>query len=483
MGKSPALKDVEITGLTADSRQARPGYLFAALPGTKADGRDFIADALARGVAAVLVPSRFEIEGTAARSVAFVADDNPRRRFALMAARFFRVQPRTIAAVTGTNGKTSVASFTRQIWAHCGFKAASIGTLGLIAPGVERPGALTTPDPVSLHQILADLAADGVDHLAMEASSHGLEQYRLDGVRVNVAGFTNLSRDHLDYHGTMDAYLRAKLRLFDAIMVEGGTAVLNADVAEFATLKKVCAARGHRVVAYGRKGDSITLESAAPTRRGQALRLRIDGHTHDVEIPLAGSFQAANALCALGLSIAGGAPLDDALAALGGLIGAKGRMERVAESNGAPVYVDYAHTPDALENVLKALRPHAERRLIVVFGCGGDRDPGKRPIMGGIAGRLADLVFVTDDNPRSENAATIRRAILAGVPKDGAPVKEIAERRGAIEAAVRELASGDVLVVAGKGHERGQIVGDTVLPFDDAEVARESIAALWKGQK
>lgn len=483
MGTGPALKDVEITGLTADSRRARPGYLFAALPGAHADGRDFIADALARGVAAVLVPSRFEIEGVAARNVAFVADENPRRRFALMAARFFRAQPRTIAAVTGTNGKTSVVSFTRQIWAHCGFSAASIGTLGLIAPGVERPGALTTPDPVSLHQILADLAADGVDHLAMEASSHGLDQYRLDGVRVGIAGFTNLSRDHLDYHGTMDAYLKAKLRLFETIMAEGGTAVLNADVPEFAAFRRASAARGHRVIAYGRSGRDIAWEAAAPTRRGQALRLRIDGRVHEVEIPLAGSFQAANVLCALGLAIAGGAPQDDALAALATLIGAKGRMERVAELNGAPIYVDYAHTPDAIENVLKALRPHAQRRLIVVFGCGGDRDPGKRPIMGEIAGRLADLVFVTDDNPRTENAATIRRAILAGCPKDGAPAKEIPERRAAIEAAVRELGPGDLLVLAGKGHERGQIVGDRVLPFDDAEVARESVAAIRKEQK
>ena len=480
MGTGPAAKDVEITGLTADSRQARPGYLFAALPGTRADGRDFIADALARGVAAVLVPSRFEIESGAARNVAFIADDNPRRRFALMAARFFKAQPRTIAAVTGTNGKTSVVAFTRQIWAHCGLGAASIGTLGLIAPGVERPGALTTPDPVSLHQLLADLAADGVDHLAIEASSHGLEQYRLDGVRVTAAGFTNLSRDHLDYHGTMEAYLKSKLRLFETVMAEGGTAVLNADVPEFDTIEKVCAARRHRVIAYGRTGADIMLQEATPTPRGQLLRLRLLGRACEIEIPLVGSFQAANMLCALGLAIAGGAPQDGALAALDTLAGARGRMERVAELRGAPVYVDYAHTPDALENVLAALRPHAARRLVVVFGCGGDRDPGKRPIMGEIAARLADLAFVTDDNPRSENPAAIRRAILAGVPKTGASVREIGDRAAAIEAALRELGAGDLLVIAGKGHERGQIVGDTLLPFDDAEVARKAVAAIGR---
>jgi UDP-N-acetylmuramoyl-L-alanyl-D-glutamate--2,6-diaminopimelate ligase len=477
-GRGPAAKDVEIAGLTLDSRQAKPGYLFAALPGSRADGRDFIADALARGVAAVLVPKSFDIESVEARNVAFVEDANPRRRFSLMAARFFRAQPREIAAVTGTNGKTSVAGFTRQIWAHQGLRAASIGTLGIVAPGFEKSGSLTTPDPVSLHQILADLAADSVDHLAMEASSHGLDQFRLDGVRVTAAGFTNLSRDHLDYHGTMEAYLQSKLRLFDAVMQEGGVAVLNADVPEFPAIERVCTKRRHRVIAYGNNGADLKLEKLSPTARGQALGLRVMGKPRDVEIPLAGTFQAANVLCALGLAIAGGAAEDSALEALTGLQGAKGRMERVAELNSAPVYVDYAHTPDALENVLKALRPHAARRLIAVFGCGGDRDPGKRPIMGEIASKLADLVFVTDDNPRSEDPAKIRRAILAGCAKDAAPVREIGDRREAVEAALRELGAGDVLLLAGKGHERGQIVGDKVLPFDDAEVAREGVAAI-----
>ncbi len=453
LGTGPAPQTVEITGLTADSRTARPGYLFAALPGTRADGRDFIQDALSRGVAAVLVPKRYRIEGAAARNVVFIADENPRRRFALMAAQFFGAQPGTIAAVTGTNGKTSVVAFTRQIWTHCGFSAASIGTLGLNAPGTIRPGALTTPDPVSLHQLLADLTGSGVDHLAMEASSHGLEQFRLDGVRVTAAAFTNLSRDHLDYHGSMEAYWRAKQRLFDTVMAPSGTAVLNADALEFDSLQSICRARGHPIVS-------------------------VFGSPVETEVPLAGAFQAANVLCALGLAVTGGAPQEKALAALPLLEGAKGRMQRVAKVNGAPVYVDYAHTPDALENALAALRPHAAGRLVVVFGCGGDRDPGKRPIMGGIAARLADRVIITDDNPRGEDPAVIRRAILDGCPAGAAPVREIGDRAAAIAEAIRGLEPGDLLVIAGKGHEPGQIVGDSVLPFDDAEVARATIAEM-----
>jgi UDP-N-acetylmuramoyl-L-alanyl-D-glutamate--2,6-diaminopimelate ligase len=324
------------------------------------------------------------------------------------------------------------------------------------------------------------MAASGVDHLALEASSHGLDQFRLDGVRVTAAGFTNLSRDHLDYHGTMEAYLKSKLRLFESVMAEGGTAVLNADAPEFPALKLACAVHGHRIISYGRNAAEIALQDATPTPRGQLLRIGLLGRDVEVEIPLAGSFQAANVLCALGLAIAGGAPQDGALSALGSLAGARGRMERVAELRGAPVYVDYAHTPDALENVLNALRPHVTRRLVVVFGCGGDRDPGKRPIMGDIAARLADRVFVTDDNPRTEDAALIRRAILAGIPKDRAPVTEIGDRAAAIEAALGELEMGDLLVIAGKGHERGQIVGDTVLPFDDADVARAAAARMGR---
>jgi UDP-N-acetylmuramoyl-L-alanyl-D-glutamate--2,6-diaminopimelate ligase len=469
---------VEITGLTADSRKARPGFLFAALPGARAHGRDFIKDALARGVAAVLVPRDFDCDAAfPSRDIPFVTDENPRRRFALMAARFFAAQPETIAAVTGTNGKTSVAAFTRQIWQRLGHRAASLGTLGLIAPGVERPGALTTPDPVTLHQTLADLAGDGVDHLAIEASSHGLDQYRLDGVRVRAAAFTNLSRDHLDYHRDMGAYLEAKMRLFGEIMAPPGVAVLNADAPEFAALAALCRARGHRILGYGHEGADIRLLSRAPAPRGQRLELRVLDRSFAVDLPLVGAFQAVNALCALGLVIGTGADTDAAVAALETLVGAPGRMELVASHpNGASVFVDYAHTPDALEKVLSALRPHTRGRLVVVFGCGGDRDKGKRPIMGTLAARLSDLVIVTDDNPRTEAAATIRREILAGARDGATEVREIGDRREAIHAAVRELGPDDVLVIAGKGHERGQIVGSEVLPFDDAEVARAAVA-------
>ena len=486
--RGPAPEDVEITGLALDSRRIRPGYLFAALPGTRADGRDFIADALARGAAAVLMAPGPWDGAESAGGVTVITDDNPRRRFALMAARFHGAQPATVAAVTGTNGKTSVAAFTRQIWQRLGLRAADLGTLGVTAPadapaGLSSTTALTTPDPVELHRILRDLAADGVDHLAMEASSHGLDQYRLDGVRVTAAGFTNLSREHLDYHGDMGAYLGAKRRLFDTVMAPGGTAVLNADTPEFATLAELCAARRHRVLGYGAGGAEIRLEAVTASAAGQRLALRLLGQACEVEVPLAGRFQAMNALCALGLVIACGGEAQAAVAALGALGGVSGRMELVARrANGAPVFVDYAHTPDALDNVLRALRPHARGRLVVVFGCGGDRDPGKRPLMGEIASRLADLVFVTDDNPRGENPAAIRREIMAACPAADA-VTEIGARATAIATAVAALEAPDLLVIAGKGHERGQIIAETVVPFDDAEVARAAVAELDGGER
>lgn len=471
-------EDVEIRGLTSDSRMVEPGYLFAALPGRRADGRDFIADALARGAAAVLGPPGSQaLIARAGGSVPLIADENPRRRFALMAARFYLHQPRVIAAVTGTNGKTSVAAFTRQIWDRLGFRAASIGTLGLVAPNLERPGALTTPDPVDLHRILRELADDGVEYLAMEASSHGLEQYRLDGVRIRAAGFTNLSRDHLDYHASMEAYLAAKMRLFEAVMAPGGTAVLNADAPEFDALAQICVVRGHDILSYGAAGEDLRLEGSEPSAYGQHVTVTVLGERAEMKLPLLGTFQAQNALCALGLAIACGADHEAALEAIEYLKGPRGRLELVAHHpSGAPVYVDYAHTPDALENVLAALRPHAAGRLVLVFGCGGDRDPGKRPLMGAVAGRLADVVIVTDDNPRSEDPAAIRRQIMApqGVP--GAC--EIGERAEAIRAAVALLEPDDVLLIAGKGHETGQILRDKVLPFDDAEAARWAVAEV-----
>jgi UDP-N-acetylmuramoyl-L-alanyl-D-glutamate--2,6-diaminopimelate ligase len=393
----------------------------------------------------------------------------------LIAARLFERQPRCIAAVTGTNGKTSVAGFTRQLWTGLGLAAGSLGTLGLDAAGVRRSSNLTTPDPVQLHALLAELAAAGVDHLVLEASSHGLDQHRLDGVRLTAAAFTNLSRDHFDYHGSFAEYLAAKRRLFSELLPPEGVAVLNADQPEYAPLAEVCRGRGIAVLDYGRQAARLQLRAQTPDHEGQDIRFALDGEEHRVRLALVGRFQAANALAALGLAVACGAAPDAAVEALGGLRGVRGRLERVpGHPAGAQVFVDYAHTPDALAQALDALRPHAAGRLIALFGCGGDRDPGKRVAMGRIAAAQADRVFVTDDNPRSEDPALIRRAILAGCP--GA--REIGDRRAAIRAAVAGLDPGDVLLVAGKGHESGQIVSDRVLPFDDAAEVRAALAEL-----
>ena len=465
-----AAANIEISGLAADSRDVRPGYLFAALAGTRSDGAAFIDDAIRQGAVAVLAEPRARIRQ---HDVAVLTDANPRRRLAFLAARFYGQQPSVIAAVTGTNGKTSVASFTRQIWSALGHPAASLGTLGVFAPGLEIPLAHTTPDPVQLHRVLAELKQRGIEHLALEASSHGLDQHRLDAVQVAAAGFTNLTRDHFDYHPTMEGYLAAKLRLFDALLRTGGTAVVNADDPVFPAIEAVCRGRGHRLFGYGRDGQALKILDLVPHQRGQHLTAEVLGRRIEVDLPLVGSFQASNVLCALGLVIACGGDLDRSLAALGRLEGVPGRMQWVAtHPKGAPIFVDYAHTPDALETVLRALRPHVEGRLVVVFGCGGDRDRGKRPLMGGIAARLADRVIVTDDNPRTEDAAGIRQAILAACP--GAV--EIGDRATAIQTAIADLRAGDVLVLAGKGHERGQIVGSETRPFDDAAVARSAVA-------
>ncbi|MEP2830488.1 UDP-N-acetylmuramoyl-L-alanyl-D-glutamate--2,6-diaminopimelate ligase [Parvibaculum sp.] len=472
--ESPALPEggaTEILGLTADSRAVQPGYLFAALPGTKLDGTKFIAQALEKGASALLVPQGARVEA----GVPVIADRNPRRRLALMAARFFGMQPRIIAAVTGTNGKTSVATFTRQIWAALGEPAASLGTLGVTSPKGERALGYTTPDPVALQAELAALAGEGVTHLAMEASSHGLAQYRLDGAKLAAAGFTNITRDHMDYHTSFDDYLYAKLRLFGEVMGPGGVAVINADSAQFAEFEAVSWARGHRVISVGRKGRDIFLSAMRPTLRGQVLGIVHDGENYEVNLPLVGGFQASNALVAAGLAIGCGADAAKVFAALEKLDGARGRMEEVAHLPvGASVYVDYAHTPDALQNVLEAMRPHTSKRLLVVFGCGGDRDKGKRPIMGEIAAKLADDVYVTDDNPRSEDAAEIRAEVMKGCPA----AAEIGDRGEAIEAAMRTLGEGDVLVVAGKGHETGQVIGDKVIPFSDHEAIEAAAARI-----
>ncbi len=467
-------RDPPIAALTADSRAVGPGSLFAALPGTTRDGRDFIPDAVKAGAVAILAP-KGTVLPAGAEHVALIEDANPRRRLALLAAAFHGAQPERIAAVTGTNGKTSTAQFTRQIWAGLGHKAGAMGTLGLIAPGFPQTGSLTTPDPIALHQTLAEVAKAGVTHLAMEASSHGLDQFRLDGVLVTCAGFTNLTRDHLDYHGTMEAYFQAKAMLFERVMPKGATAVLNADIPEFERLAELCRARKQTVIGFGAQGRELKVLSVDPLPHGQRLELEVFGARRTIEVPLVGRFQVWNALCALGLAIGSGEDPAKAADQLARLEGVRGRLELVARlKNDAAVYVDYAHTPDGLETVLKALRPHTHGRLLCVFGAGGDRDPGKRPMMGEIVARLADRAIVTDDNPRSEEPAAIRSAILAACP--GAT--EIGDRAQAIAAGVADLGAGDVLVIAGKGHEQGQIVGREVRPFDDATVARAAVANL-----
>ena len=451
----------DITGLTADSRAVKPGFLFAALPGTKTDGRQFIADAIAHGAAALLLDNAETIDVP----LPIVTDANPRRQLALMAARFYTPQPKTIAAVTGTNGKTSVTVFLRQIWEQLGLRAASLGTIGIFGPGIEQPGSLTTPDPVTLHCDLSKLAQAGIDHVALEASSHGLDQFRRDGLVPTAAAFTNLTRDHLDYHADMEAYFSAKARLFGELLPRGGTAVFNIDAKETARLSRLAEARGQTIITYGRNPASdIWMSDAIPEGLGQRVTFSGFGEKRTTGLPLLGTFQAWNALCALGLAIACGAPAAAAFDAIAALTGVPGRMQRVGD---APVIVDYAHTPDALQTALNALRPFCAGKLIVVFGCGGNRDAGKRPQMGAIAQQLADAVIVTDDNPRFEDAATIRRAILATCPK----AQEIGDRGAAIRAAIAMMQPGDVVLLAGKGHERGQIVGDKTLPFDDVSVA------------
>ncbi len=398
-----------------------------------------------------------------------------RRALALAAAAFHARQPATIVAITGTSGKTSVAAFCRQIWGRLGHAAASVGTIGIVAPNASVYGSLTTPDPIGLHESLDDLAGQGVTHLALEASSHGIEQKRLDGVRLSAAAFTNLSRDHLDYHLTLDAYLAAKLRLFDTLLPRGGTAVVNADSDVAERVVAACRARGLAVATVGRKGEDIRLLETVREDLAVRLALAVDGRPMTATLPLAGDFQVSNALVAAGLCIATGDPAEAVLDALATLEGAPGRLELVGRRGAAPVFIDYAHKPDALDNVLATLRPLARKRLAVVVGCGGDRDHGKRQIMGEIAACLADRVIVTDDNPRSEDPRAIRRAIIEGTRGARAEVLEIGDRAAAIEQAIAALEDGDALVIAGKGHETGQIVGDKVLPFSDLDCARHAL--------
>ena len=467
-----ALDGIVVNAITADSRQVVPGTLFAALAGSKTDGSRFIADAIARGAVAVLVASGAPC--VVPPGVAVLRADEPRRGLALMAARFYGRQPPTIVAVTGTNGKTSIAEFTRQIFAALGRKAASLGTIGLVKPDGAVYGSLTTPDPVTLHKTIATLADEGVTHLVMEASSHGLDQFRLDGVALTTAAFNNLGRDHLDYHPTMEAYLAAKLRLFRELMRPGQTVVVNADGPSAELAVAAARERGLRVLTTGRTGSALELVVADRVGFGQRLRIRADGASVDCEMPLIGEYQGSNVLVAAALAVACGEPVGRVLGALGQLKGVRGRLEVVGEINGGIAVVDYAHKPEALAAALDALRPFAAGRLISLFGCGGDRDKGKRPIMGDISAAKADITIVTDDNPRSEEPSRIRAEILAAAP--GAI--EIADRASAIRAGIAMLGKGDVLLVAGKGHETGQIVGDTVLPFSDQKEVTAAIEAL-----
>ena len=465
-----------IHGLTADSRAVTPGCLFAALPGARADGRAFIADAVARGAAAVLAPAGTAWpDGVPARPL--VTDADPRRVLALMAAAFHGAQPGLAVAVTGTNGKTSTVDFLRQIWTLHGTRAASLGTLGLVATGFPPGPSLTTPDPVALHATLAALARAGFGAVAMEASSHGIEQRRLDGVRLHAAGFTNLTRDHLDYHGTMAAYRAAKLRLFETLLPAEGVAAANAEMEPetLAALRAIAARRGLPLLTVGEAGRSVRLLRQTPLPDGQALEIESFGTRHAVTLALPGRFQADNVLLALALAVGAGMQAGPAVALLPRLVGVRGRMELAARlANGAAVYVDYAHTPDALERLLAALRPHVApgARLHVVFGAGGDRDPGKRPLMGAACAAHADRCWVTDDNPRSEDPAAIRSAVLAGCPGG----IDAGERRAAIARALSDLGPGDVLAVAGKGHESGQTIAGVTTSFDDAAVVRELAA-------
>ena len=475
MGAAVMPHDPVVAGLTLDSRKVQPGFLFAALAGAKADGATFVSDAVKRGATVILTASNTALSPLD-KGIVVVRDDNPRRRIALMAAAFAGLQPATIAAVTGTNGKSSTVHFVRQIWAASGSKAASGGTLGIVSPGFTREAGLTTPDPVQLHADFATLAREGVTHLAIEASSHGRDQHRLDGLKLSAAAFTNLTHEHLDYHPTMDAYFAAKARLFETLLPAGGTAVVNADSDRAAQLGEICARRGVRFWTYGAQGRELRLLRDEPTPAGQHLVVEVLGTRHEVELPLVGGFQASNALAALGLVVATGGDPARAVAALGTLTGAPGRLQLVARHRtGAPVYVDYAHKPDALETVLATLRPFAKGKLVVVFGCGGDRDRGKRPVMGEIATRLADLTLVTDDNPRSEEPAAIRAEIVRGIPAERKNWTEVrTDRHDAIAHGLAALGSaGDLLLIAGKGHETGQTIKGVTHHFDDAEVARE----------
>ena len=457
--------DTAVTGFALDHRKVTSGCVFGAFPGIRFNGEDFIAEAVRRGAVAVVARPEAQVE-----KAVHIADAEPRRRFAQLAARFFAPYPETVVAVTGTNGKTSTVEMTRQLWRMAGHRSASVGTLGVTTADDQVKTGLTSPDIVTFLHNLAGMERMGISHVAYEASSHGLDQYRSEGLPVQAAAFTNFSRDHLDYHHSMEAYFEAKMGLFDRVVEPGGTAVVwTADPRSDAVIARA-KARGLQVLTVGPGGDLLDLRDRKATPLGQTLTLAHEGRSNVLKLPLIGAYQAANVLVAAGLVLATGGEWDETLAGMGRLAPVRGRLERaVITPSGAPVYVDYAHTPDALEAAIAALRPHVEGRLITLFGAGGDRDEGKRTDMGRVAATGSDLVIVTDDNPRSEDPSRIRAAILAGAPA----AREIGDRRAAIAAALADAVRGDIVLLAGKGHETVQIVGDRTLPFDDAAVARE----------
>ena len=457
--------DASVSGFAIDNRKVAPGTVFGAFQGLRVNGEDFIADAVRAGAVAVVARPEAKVEGAV-----HIAHDNPRRLFALLAARYFAPFPEVTVAVTGTNGKTSTVELARQLWRMLGHHSASIGTLGVTTSVDQVSTGLTTPDIVTFLSNMSGLKREGITHAAFEASSHGLAQYRTEGLPVSAAAFTNLSRDHLDYHVDMDSYFDAKMRLFDEVVASDGTAIVWADDAWSDKVIQRATKRGLRVLSVGVKGQALRLANRTPTQLGQTLEVEAWGNLYKVNLPLIGAYQAANALTAAGLVIAGGEDAAKVLELLGRVQPVRGRLERaVITKAGAPVYVDYAHTPDGLRAAIEALRPHTRGKLIALFGAGGDRDAGKRPQMGKVAAELADHVIVTDDNPRSEDPSAIRAAVMAGA--SGA--EEIGGRRAAIAAAIARAGGDDIVLLAGKGHEQGQIIGDRVLPFDDVTVARE----------
>ncbi|HBH89867.1 UDP-N-acetylmuramoyl-L-alanyl-D-glutamate--2,6-diaminopimelate ligase [Ponticaulis sp.] len=459
--------DADVKGLTADSRKVEDGFVFAALKGVARDGREFIPMALEKGAAAILCDGPAETG-----NAALVTAEEPRQALAYASAKFYPRQPENIVAVTGTNGKSSTVDFLRQIWAHAGHKAASMGTLGAVGPNGHIDLGHTTPDPVMIHETLDTLAGEGVTHAAMEASSHGLVQYRLDGVKLAAVAFTNLTQDHLDYHADFNDYRSAKLRLFSELAPDGALAVVNADSPETPVFEEAAREAGLNLFSVGWRGADLKIRELSPRATGQVMDVLYQGNAYDVHLPLIGEFQALNALTAAGLAIGLGLAPEAVFEAMATLTTVKGRLELVGEkSGGGAVFVDYAHTPDGLDVLLRAARPHTAGRLILVFGCGGDRDPYKRPMMGEIAAKHADVVIVTDDNPRTEDAASIRSSIMTACPE----ATEIADRAAAIQSGIAQLKAGDTLLIAGKGHEAGQIVGAEVLPFSDQDTAAQAL--------